>query len=140
MDPEYGTIAARVSWNTGGRAYTWASDGGRRITRDGTFPIAQPLELISPMPADFPEAGPDRLAFVAYDQIRYLLYWCFPDIEGGAVPVRAFMLSLWNPDDPRWTLGEIEQPVSCAGTLVTRSSSTVEPPDGYVSDVTAEDS
>lgn len=139
MDAEYGTIAARVTWNTGNRAYTWSSDGARRITRDGTFPIAQPLELISPMPEDFPAAGPHRLAFVAYDQVRYLLYWCFPDIEAAAVPVRAFLLSLWDPQDPRWTLGEIEQPVSCAGTLVTRDVSTVTPPVGYVSAVTGED-
>lgn len=139
MDAEYGTISARVSWNVGNRAYTWSSDGARRITRDGTFPIAQPLELISPMPADFPAAGPDRLAFVAYDQLRYLLWWCFPDIENGVVPVRAFLLSLWDPQDPRWTLADIQQPVSCAGTLVTRDSTTVTPPVGYVSDVTGED-
>lgn len=139
MDTEYGTIAARVSWSTGGKSWTWSSDGARRITRDGTSPIAQPLELISPMPEDFPAAGPNRLAFVSYDQVRYLLTWCFPDIEGGTVPVRAFLLSLWAPDDPRWTLGEIQQPVSCAGTLVTRDTSTITPPVGYVSDVTAVD-
>jgi len=139
MDAEYGTIAARVTWNTGSRAYTWSSDGARRVTRDGTFPIAQPLELISPMPDDFPAAGPARLAFVVYDQQRYLLYWCFPDIEGGTVPVRAFLLSLWAPDDPRWTLGEIQQPVSCAGRLVTRDTSTVVPPVGYVSSVVGTD-
>lgn len=139
MDGEYGTVAARVTWNTGNRAYTWASDGARRITRDGTSPIAQPLELISPMPETFPARGPNRLAFVSYDQVRYLLTWCFPDIEGGSVPVPAFLLSLWAPDDPRWTLGEIQQPVSCAGTLVTRDTSTVTPPVGYVSDVVAVD-
>lgn len=140
MDAEYGTIAARVSWNTGGRAYTWSNDGGRRVTRDGTIPFAQPLDLTSPLPETFPALGPPRLAFAAYDQTRYLLYFVFPDIEAGSVPVPAFLLSLENPDDPRWTYREIQQPVTCAGVLITRDTGGSPPaPDGYVSDITAED-
>lgn len=143
VDAQYGTQGPKLTINiggNGGQAYTWANDGARQLTRGGSIPIAQPLELISPLPADFPVPGPPRLGFVAYDQERYLLEWCFPNIEEASVPVPGFMLSLWNPDDPRWTFSERQQLVTCAGVLISRD--TGEPPSapvGYVSDFTAED-
>lgn len=140
LDAIYGTVSARVSFNVGGIAYTWASDGARRVLASGTVPIAQPLELISPNPADLPEAGPSRLGFGIYDQDRYLMQWVFPDLETGSVPVLGYTLSLWNPDDPRWTYFTFEQPVSCAGYLIVRDTSTAPTaPEGYVSDILAED-
>ncbi len=140
LDAVYGTISSRVSFSIGGVAYTWASDGARKVLPGGTIPIAQPLELISPLPSDFPTLGPSRLAFAIYDQQRYLCEWVFPNSEEASVPVPSFALSLWNPDDPRWTFFTREQPVSCAGYLVQRDTGgTPTAPEGYVSDFVASD-
>lgn len=140
LDPRYGSVSSRVLINVGGMAYTWSSDGARMITPSGTIPIAQPLELISPLPADFPALGPERLAFVSYDKSRYLLEWLFPDLEAARVPVPSFALSLWDPKDPRWTLFERQQPVSCTGLLLFRDTGTEPlPPAGYPAGIDAED-
>ncbi len=134
LDELYGAVSSRVVYNIGGMGYTWSSDGARQVTPAGTAPIAQPLELISPLPSDFPPLGPARLAFASYDVTRYRLAWYFPDIEGGAVPVPGFVLSLWNPSDPRWTFDTVEQPITCAGQQFFRDvGGTAEPPTGYPS-------
>jgi hypothetical protein len=140
LDSTHGTISARATINVGGQCYTWSNDGARAVRPGGTEPIAQPLELISPLPDSFPSLGPVRLAFVSYDQNRYLLEWDFPDIAGGAVPVPGFSLSLWNAKDPRWTFVTREQPVTCAGVLRFRDVGGAAPaPTGYPSGVTAQD-
>lgn len=140
LDRLFGAVSSRVVQSIGDRAFTWASDGPREITPAGTFPIGASLELVSPLPADFPPLGPGRLAFATYDQDRALLRWCFPDIVSGAVPVPGFDLSLWNPADPRWTFSEIQQPVTCAGRQLFRDvGGAAVPPTGYASAVTATD-
>lgn len=140
LDPRYGVVSPRAFQNIGGVLYGWSSDGARRFAAQSTTWIAQALELISPLPADFPALGPSRLCFSAYDLDRKRLTWLFPDSEAAAVPVAAFTLSLWNPDDPRWTFDEMQQPVSCAGLILSRDTgSTAPPPIGYVSDILADD-
>lgn len=140
LDPRYGVVSARAFQNIGGVLYGWASDGARRFTATQTIPIAQPLELISPLPSDFPTLGPSRLCFSVYDLTRYRLSWVFPDSINASVPVAAFTLSLWNPGDPRWSFDELQQPVCCAGLLVGRDSGTpLPPPVGFVSSVAADD-
>ncbi len=66
----------------------------------------------------------------------------FPGVvlRKAAVPVLSYALSLWNPDDPRWTYFTREQPVACAGYLIVRDTSTAPTaPEGYVSDFVAVD-
>ena len=134
LDRLFGAISSRVVCSIGDKAYTWASDGPREVTPAGTFPIGAALELVSPLPSDFPTLGPQRLAFATYDQNAALLTWCFPDIVSGAVPVPCFDLSLWNPQDPRWTFAEIQQPVTCAGRQLFRDTGApAVPPTGYAS-------
>lgn len=140
LDARYGTVSARASCNIGGQGYTWASDGARKVSPGGTDPIAQPLELISPLPNDFPTLGPSRQAFAVYDTERYTIEWLFPDLDNASVPVPSFALSLWNPADPRWTFFTREQPVSCAGTLYFRDTGTAPlPPVGWPSALDFED-
>lgn len=140
LDALFGTVSARASFNVGGIAYTWSGSGARKVLAAGTISIAQPLELISPQPSDLPTRGPGRLCFSIYDQDRYLGQWVFPDLETAAVPVLAYALSLWTPDDPRWTYFAFEQPIACAGYLIVRDTGDPPPPpDGYVSDFVAED-
>lgn len=132
LDTLYGVISSRAVISIGGVGYMWSSDGPRRVTPAGTTPIGHALELISPLPSDFPPLGPGRLAFAAYDSERYLLQFCFPDIVAGALPVPAFTLSLWQPDDPRWTFDLIQQPVTCTGRQFFRDVGGVAvPPTGY---------
>ena len=132
LDVLYGAISSRAVVSIGGTAYAWASDGPRMVTPAGTAPIGQPLELVSPLPGDFPPLGPGRLAFVAYDQSRYRLAFCFPDIDTGSLPVPAFSLSLWRSEDPRWTFDLISQPVTCAGRQLLRDvGSSATAPTGY---------
>jgi hypothetical protein len=140
LDAIHGTISARATINIGGQCYTWSNDGAREVHPGGTVPIAQSLELISPLPDTLPLYGPSRLAFVSYDQLRYLLEWSFPDIVNGSVPVLGFALSLWSPKDPRWTFITREQPITCAGILRSRDVGGAAPaPTGYASTVTAQD-
>lgn len=140
LDGKYGVVSSRCATNVGGIAYWWAKDGARRVLRGGTEPIAQPLELISPLPDDFPTRGPARECFVVFDRDRYLLEWLFPNIVPVQVRTPSFILSLWNPADPRWTFGIREQCLTCAGEMFVSDTLELPPPDGYASDVTAEDS
>lgn len=140
LDPDYGVISSRMAISVGSTAYAWASDGPRNINPTGTVPIGQPLELVSPLPADFPTLGPSRDAFATFDPSRYLVEFLFPDLQNATVPVPEFALSLWNPQDPRWTLFTREQPVTCGGFLLFRDVGTgAVPPNGFASAVAAED-
>lgn len=140
LDSEYGVISSRMAVSVGSTAYCWASDGPRNVSPTGTTPIGQPLELVSPLPADFPTLGPSRDAFAAYDPSRYLVEFLFPNLDAASVPVPSFALSLWNPQDPRWTLFERQQPVTCFGFLLFRDVGTgAVPPNGFASAVAAED-
>lgn len=141
LDPKHGVIGAACALATGGPSFWWSDDGCRLVTPLGTKPIAQPLELISPLPNDFPTLGPGRLCFTHFDKQRRLAEWYFPDVEAGSVPVPGFSLSLWNEDDPRWSFRERQQPVVCAGYQITRETgSPPNPPAGYVSDIVIADS
>jgi hypothetical protein len=140
LDSRYGIVSPRAFQNVGGVCYGWASDGARLYTSQMTTPIAHPLELVSPLPVDFPANGPDPLCFATYDLTRYLLSWCFPDSVNASVPVAEYMLSLWNPTDPRWTFSERQQAVCCAGLLLGRNTGALPPaPSGYVSAIIADD-
>jgi hypothetical protein len=132
IDAKYGCVSARGMLVAGDRVFQWSKDGPRQVTTENTSPIGQPLELISPMPTDLPTRGPARLMFTAYDIYRYLGEWVWPDLESAAAPVTSYALSLWNPDDPRWTFFTREQPVSCAGILYgTDQGGVPDPPVGY---------
>ncbi len=140
LDSQYGTVSSRAIVAVGSTAYMWASDGPRAITPTTTQPIGQPLELLSPLPADFPSLGPAREAFAVYDPLRYYVEFLFPNLDAASVPVPSFVLSLWNPDDPRWTFFTREQPVSCGGELLFRDTGTGGvPPTGYPSGLDLED-
>lgn len=140
LDEKWGTVSCRCTGSDGKNAYTWSNDGARQIKVGGSIPIAQPLALLSPAPSGFPARGPARLGFFSFDQSRKTLEWNFPDIENGIVPVAGYLLSLWDPNDPRWTLTERQVLVTCAGLLVQRDTgASPEPPEGYVSDIALED-
>ena len=141
LDSKFGVISPRAMQNVGGVAYGWSSDGARIFSSQTTTPVAQPLELVSPLPADFAPRGPGRECFSSFDSDRKLVSWLFPDTESAAVPVAEFMLSLWNPQDPRWTFSERQQPVTCSGILFARDTGSLPPaPIGYVSSILANDS
>ncbi len=140
LDPRYGVVSARAFQNINGILHGWASDGVRRFVANTTVSIAQPLELASPLPEDFPPLGPSRLCFSSYDVDRRLASWLFPNSEQVSVPVAEFLLSLWDPENPRWTFSERQQPVSCAGVIFGRDTGSLPPPPvGWVSDITAAD-
>lgn len=140
IDAKYGCVSARGMLLVGGRLLQWSKDGPRQVTPADTTPIGQPLELNSPMPTDLPTLGPARLMFSVYDVYRYIAEWVWPDIEAAASPVASFALSLWNPQDPRWTFFTREQPVTCAGIMYgTDQGGIPDPPVGYPYDVLAVD-
>lgn len=139
LDARYGVVSSRCAVNIGGIGYWWSIDGARQVMPDGTQPIAQPLELISPLPADFPDLGPSRTCFVTYDRRRYLLEWLFPTLETAAVRTPTFALSLWNPKDPRWTFFVREQCLGCAGEIFVSDDAVAPAPTGYVSAVSGTD-
>lgn len=140
LDPKHGVVSAVCAGNVGGPAYWWSDDGPRVVTPAGTEPISQPLELISPLPADFPSRGPARLCFFHFDKTRYLVEWYWPNPTEASVPVPGFALSIWDPKNPRWSFRERMQPVVCGGYLITRDAGTPPaPPAGYVSGILATD-
>lgn len=140
LDGLYGTVSSRASVNVGGVAYTWSSDGPRLVTPVGIKSYAQPLDLGSPLPADFPTLGPERLVFTAFDQEARSLTWFWTDPERGTVPTPGFTVSLWNPDDPRWTFSLYEQLLTCAGRQIYRDiGGPAVPPTGYPSTIVADD-
>lgn len=143
LDAKYGIISARCAINTGGSegasiTFWYSTDGPRRVTAGGTFPVSQPLELISPLPDDLPTLGPARECFVAFDTDRKIVEWLRPNIVPVQVRTTSFMLSLWNPDDMRWTFGIREQCLTCAGEFL-ESAVELPPPTGYASEVTGTD-
>lgn len=140
LDENHGIIGVNAWFGDGKRLFWWSDDGPREVTPASTEPIGQSLELVSPLPADFPDLGAFRNCFGHWDKLRYLGEFYFPDVVTVSVPVPGFCLSLWDPAKPRWTLRERMQPVVCGGYLVTRDSGTPPaPPEGYVSAVLAAD-
>lgn len=139
IDDNYGAVSSRCGITYGGLLNIWSADGPRRVDPLGTTPIGQPLELISPLPSDFGPLGPSRECFGILDPERYLLEWCWPDTFAATSPTPGFMLSLWNPDDPRWTYSERQQSLSCAGQLLITETKVAPPPKGYTTTVVAID-
>lgn len=139
LDPRYGVVSARCAVNIGGIGYWWSQDGARKVLAAGTVPIAQPLELISPLPDDLPDLGPSRECFVVYDRRRYLVEWLFPNLTRAAVRTTGFALSLWEPSDPRWTFMVHEQALACAGELLLSDDVEAPPPTGYADNLAAND-
>lgn len=139
LDARYGAVSSRCAQNIGGIAYWWSSDGARQVRANGTFPIAQPLELLSPLPDTLPTPGPSRFCFAVYDRRRYLLEFVFPNVEDVTLRTLSFALSLWNPEDPRWSFIVREQCVGCAGEIIVSDEAEVPAPTGYCSDVAGAD-
>jgi len=140
IDANYGVVSPRGLLTVGSRLFMRAKDGPREVTATTTTPIGQAMELISPAPADLPARGPSRLCFSSYDIYRYTAEWVWPDIEAVQAPVTCEVLSLWNPEDPRWTFYTREQPVTCAGILYgTDLGGTPAPPVGFPYDLLAVD-
>lgn len=144
LDAKYGIISARAGINVGGSdgasiTFWYSTDGPRRVTATGTFPISQSLELISPLPPDMPAFGPDRETHVGYDTERYIVIWFRPNIVPVQVRTSALLLSLWDPEDMRWTFGIYEQCIVCADEFLESDDVELPPPTGFASDVGAED-
>lgn len=139
LDRKYGVVSARAAIAVGTLAYWWSNDGPRIVTSAGTRPIGQPLELISPLPADLPPLGVPRTMFTVYDRDRYLLEFVFPRLDDAAVRTTSVALSLWVPDDPRWAFNVRERCLGCAGELYLSGDNQLQAPTGYASDVDAVD-
>lgn len=139
LDARYGPISSRSAIAVGDIGFWCSQDGPRVITRESTSPIAQALELISPLPTTLPPRGPDRTCFVVYDRERYTLEWLWPNLDDVTLRTPGFLLSRWEPSSPRWTFTVREQCISCAGEVIFAEALVTPTLDGYASNVVLTD-
>ena len=116
LDSNYGAKSLRGMISYGQSLLMYSEDGPRSVTSANTMPIGKALELTSPLPDSLPAFGPTRLCFAVADVERYTVEWLFPDVEAvDFTRVTGIMLSLYDPQDPRWTFTVRELPVICGG-------------------------
>lgn len=139
LDSRYGAVSSRSAVAVGNVGFWCSSDGPRLVLAGSTEPVAQSLELVSPLPDTLPARGPNRTCFVVYDRDRYTLEWLWPNLDTVALRTTGFLLSRWDPQRPRWTFTVREQCVSCAGEVIFSEAVAVAVLDGYVSNVVATD-
>lgn len=138
-DALFGADAARLCIAVGKDAFCWSSNGPRQLLADGSsVDIGIDLELDGPYPPTRVAGGVTRNGFVVWENDLKLLRWVFPDIVGPTVPTLEYMLSLRDPQNPRWTYSELKQAVYTAGAMLTEKA-VATPPTAYASGVDAID-
>lgn len=118
-DPLYGCPAARLAVTVGGAAYAWSATGPRVSAEGGaSVDLGLPLELDGPQPADLAARGLLDAGFAIYDEDARLLTFAFPDVTTPGTPTLAYLCSLRDPSNPRWTFRTIGQALYTAGAMM----------------------
>lgn len=95
-DPLYGLLGTRLAVNVSGDVFFWSHSGPRVASDDGpSVSLELPLGLLGVEPGDLVAAVDANEAFAAYEPRRRCVWFVFGQ--------RAYVLSLWNPQDPRWS-------------------------------------
>lgn len=121
IDDEYGIAAARLAFTINGICYFWSLEGPRATM--GSAPsrdLAWPLDLDAPDPATLVAAGATKDGFAEYIPGRRIVLFTFGK--------RQYALNIWNPEDPKWSYGELGYEVFCGGRLLSGGTGQSVPP------------
>jgi hypothetical protein len=109
VDEVFGPANGQLSVTVGGRAYFWHSTGPRVTVGGPSSSLTIPLDLEAPEPSDLAIAGDLDDGFAVYDEQKEEVRFVF-----GA---RYYCLHVRNPNEPRWSYGELPFTAYCGGTL-----------------------
>jgi len=125
VDPTYGVAGARLAQVVGDRVYSWTLEGPRVFEQGASVDLGLPLDLAGPDPASLAASGEAHLGFSTYLQTERVLAWLFPDRAAGKT--RAYLLSIRDPDQPRWSYAEFQRALWCAGRVYKPTGGTGAP-------------
>lgn len=125
VDPTYGVAGARLAQVVGDRVYSWTLEGPRIFEQGASEDLGLPLDLAGPDPATLAASGEAHLGFSTYLQTERVLAWLFPDRAAGKT--RAYLLSIRDPDQPRWSYAEFQRALWCAGRVYKPTGGTGAP-------------
>ncbi len=128
-DRLYGLAASRLAISVNGVIYFWSLEGPRRTVGGQSVDLAWPLDIDAPAPSDLAAQGGLADGFAAYLPGRRVVQFIF-----GA---RTYNLSLWNPEDPKWSYGELGVPAFAGGLLYAGGEGLTGAPEGYATAVTS---
>lgn len=110
IDDVYGIAGSRLAVTVNGICYFWTLEGPR--VTDGNNPsrdLAWPLDLDAPAPETLVAAGATEDGFAEYLPGRRVILFTFGK--------RQYTLSIWNPEDPKWSYSVLGYELFCAGRL-----------------------
>jgi len=124
----HGLAASRLAIALDGVIYFWdASEGPRRTTGGASTDLAWPLDIDAPAPADLVAQGALGDGFATYLPGRRVVQFIFGR--------RCYNLSIWNPEEPKWSYGELAVPVFSGGLLYSGGEGGTSPPASAPSNV-----
>ncbi len=121
IDDIYGLAASRLAVTVNGVCYFWSLEGPRATSGNGpSKDLAWPLDLDAPAPATLVAEGALEDGFAEYLPGRRVILFVFGK--------RTYTLSVWNPEDPKWSYGELGYEVFCGGRLTSGGTGQSIPP------------
>ncbi len=123
----YGVAASRLAVAVGGAIYFWSYEGPRVTVGGASRDLAWPLDLDAPSPSDLVAEGALLDGFAIYLPGRRVIQFIFGR--------RCYNLSLWDPQEPKWSYGELGVAVFCGGILYSGGEAVSGPPAGAPSGV-----
>lgn len=126
-DQLYGLAGSRLGIAINGVVYFWSLEGPR-VTQGGqSTDLAWPLDIDAPAPSDLAAEGVLADGFAVYLPGRRVIKFIF-----GA---REYNLSIWNPQEPKWSYGELGVPAFAGGLLYSGGEAQSSAPTGFASAV-----
>lgn len=121
-DPLYGLLGTKLAVNVSGDVFFWSHSGPRVASDAGpSIGLDLPLGLLGVEPGDLVAAVEADEAYAAYEPRRRCVWFVFGR--------RAYILSLWNENNPRWSYYELGPNTFCAGLI--RRQDDLPCPTGY---------
>lgn len=126
-DRLYGLAGSRLGVSINGMVYFWSLEGPRRTQGGQSVDLAWPLDIDAPAPSDLAAEGVLEDGVAVYLPGRRVIKFIF-----GA---REYNLSIWNPEDPKWSYGELGVPAFSGGLLYSGGEAQSSAPVGFASAV-----
>lgn len=117
LDVHHGNIADRTMVAAGDAVWMWSLHGPRVTTGGPTQDMAASLSLDTPPPATLTPPGDAVHAFALYDPVAQCVEFVWPRWATPASPTLAYVASIGDPTNVRWSYHERAACVTCA-TLV----------------------
>lgn len=136
LDMHHGNVADRSMVVARDAVWMWGLHGPRLTTGAPTIDMAASLALDAPQPATLTAPGDAVYAFGLYDPIADCVEFVWPRWSTPASPTLAYVASVRDPANIRWSYHERAACVSCASVVTLGKESP--PPWSAYGDFTAQ--